>query len=90
MGRITPSFRQRYMETIRVLRKETLSMNEKRKNRKVLGNIIMEYWERDYAAMSNSESVSTLDILNLMASIATKREIEKLKERLTRLEGIIH
>jgi benzoyl-CoA reductase/2-hydroxyglutaryl-CoA dehydratase subunit BcrC/BadD/HgdB len=86
MGRITPSFRQRYIGTIKMLKKKISPIIKQRRNGKILSNIIMEYWERDYAAMSNAESVSTLDILNLVACIATKREVERLKEKLKKLE----
>ncbi len=86
MGRITPTFRQTYQELLEKLRKNYVAMLRDPRHREAFESLLMEAWDREHAAMSNSELPLVLDALNLTANIHNKSEVEELKERLARLE----
>ena len=82
MGRITPSFRQRYEETIRELRngfQKTLLDKELSDSFDLL---LREAWGPEQAAMNNSNIPLVIDALNITANIHNRKIIGSLKRRL--------
>ena len=100
MGRITPSFRQLYEETISELRTELQAALVDLSHKSAFDLLLKEAWNPEQAAMGNSTLPTVSDKLNVMASIHNRkliavlskglkekdREIEELKQRLSSLE----
>ena len=73
MGRITPSFRQLYEETIAELRSELQSAMVDLGHKSAFDLILKEAWNREQAAMGNSTLPTVCDKLNLVASIHNRK-----------------
>jgi len=100
MGRITPSFRQLYEETISELRTELQAALVDLSHKNAFDLLLKEAWNPEQAAMGNSTLPTVSDKLNVMASIHNRkliavltkglkekdREIEELKQRVSSLE----
>src|SRR5215216_533817 len=100
MGRITPSFRQLYEETISELRTELQAALVDLGHKSAFDLLLKEAWNPEQAAMGNSTLPTVSDKLNVMASIHNRkllanltkglkekdREIEELKNRVSSLE----
>jgi hypothetical protein len=100
MGRITPSFRQLYEETISELRTELQAALVDLSHKSAFDLLLKEAWNPEQAAMGNSTLPTVSDKLNVMASIHNRkliavltkglkekdREIEELKQRASSLE----
>jgi hypothetical protein len=100
MGRITPSFRQLYEETMSELRTELQAALVDLSHKSAFDLLLKEAWNPEQAAMGNSTLPTVSDKLNVMASIhnrkliavltkgmkAKDREIEELKQRVSSLE----
>jgi TolA-binding protein len=100
MGRITPSFRQLYEETILELRTELQAALVDLSHKNAFDLLLKEAWNPEQAAMGNSTLPTVSDKLNVMASIHNRkliavltkglkekdREIEELKQRVSSLE----
>jgi hypothetical protein len=100
MGRITPSFRQLYEETISELRTELQAALVDLNHKSAFDLLLKEAWNPEQAAMGNSTLPTVSDKLNVMASIHNRkliavltkglkdkdREIEELKHRVSSLE----
>ena len=100
MGRITPSFRQLYEETISELRTELQAALVDLSHKSAFDLLLKEAWNPEQAAMGNSTLPTVSDKLNVMASIHNRkliavltkglkekdREIEELKLRVSSLE----
>ena len=100
MGRITPSFRQLYEETISELRTELQAALVDLSHKSAFDLLLKEAWNPEQAAMGNSTLPTVSDKLNVMASIHNRkliavltkglkekdREIEELKQRISSLE----
>ena len=100
MGRITPSFRQLYEETISELRTELHAALVDLSHKNAFDLLLKEAWNPEQAAMGNSTLPTVSDKLNVMASIHNRkliavltkglkekdREIEELKQRVSSLE----
>jgi hypothetical protein len=100
MGRITPSFRQLYEETISELRMELQAALVDLSHKSAFDLLLKEAWNPEQAAMGNSTLPTISDKLNVMASIHNRkliavltkglkekdREIEELKQRVSSLE----
>ncbi|MFZ0224416.1 MAG: hypothetical protein WAM42_22265 [Candidatus Nitrosopolaris sp.] len=100
MGRITPSFRQLYEETISELKMELQAALVDLGHKSAFDLLLAEAWNPEQAAMGNSTLPTICDKLNVMASIhnrklvaALRREldkrdstIDKFEERITSLE----
>jgi hypothetical protein len=100
MGRITPSFRQLYEETISELKMELQAALVDLGHKSAFDLLLKEAWNSEQAAMGNSTLPTVCDKLNIMASIhnrkliaAIVREskegdsiIEKFEERIASLE----
>src|ERR671912_1888393 len=100
MGRITPSFRQLYEETISDLRTELQAALVDLNHKSAFDLLLREAWNPEQAAMGNSTLPTVSDKLNVMASIHNRkliailtkglkekdREIQQLKQQVTSLE----
>ena len=100
MGRITPSFRQLYEETISELRTELQAALVDLSHKSAFDLLLKEAWNPEQAAMGNSTLPTVSDKLNVMASIHNRkliavlskglkekdREVEELKPRVSSLE----
>jgi hypothetical protein len=100
MGRITPSFRQLYEETVSELRTELQAALVDLSHKSAFDLLLKEAWNPEQAAMGNSILPTVSDKLNVMASIHNRkliavltkglkekdREIEELKQRVSLLE----
>jgi hypothetical protein len=100
MGRITPSFRQLYEETISELRTELQAALVDLSHKNAFDLLLKEAWNPEQAAMGNSTLPTVSDKLNVMASINNRkliavltkglkekdREIEELKQKVSLLE----
>src|SRR5919108_4610529 len=104
MGRITPSFRQLYEETISELRTELQAALVDLSHKNAFDLLLKEAWNPEQAAMGNSTLPTVSDKLNVMASIHNRkliavltkglkekdREIEELKRQVSSLEDRIN
>jgi hypothetical protein len=100
MGRITPSFRQLYEETISDMRTELQAALVDLNHKSAFDLLLKEAWNPEQAAMGNSTLPTVSDKLNVMASIHNRkliailtkglkekdREIEELKRQVSLLE----
>src|ERR671923_1613225 len=104
IGRITPSFRQLYEETISELRTELQAALVDLGHKAAFDLLLKEAWNPEQAAMGNSTLPTVSDKLNVMASIHNRkliavltkglkekdREIEELKRQVSSLEDRIN
>jgi hypothetical protein len=92
MGRITPSFRQLYEETISELRSELQSAMVDLGHKSAFDLILRDGWSREQAAMGNSTLPTVCDKLNLIASVHNRKLIaimaREIKEKDTKLNQI--
>jgi hypothetical protein len=82
MGRITPPFRQKYQELTDMLRRNYAGLLRDSGNREAFELLIGEAWDREHAAMGNSDIPLVLDALNLTANVHNQKEIQHLKAEL--------
>jgi hypothetical protein len=104
MGRITPSFRQLYEETISEMRTELQAALVDLNHKSAFDLLLKEAWNPEQAAMGNSTLPTVSDKLNVMASIHNRkliailtkglkdkdREIAELKQQVVSLEDKIN
>ena len=104
MGRITPSFRQLYEETISEMRTELQAALVDLNHKSAFDLLLKEAWNPEQAAMGNSTLPTVSDKLNVMASIHNRkliavlakalkekdRELEELKQQVTSLEDRVN
>src|SRR5919112_5829554 len=104
MGRITPSFRQLYEETISEMRTELQAALVDLNHKSAFDLLLKEAWNPEQAAMGNSTLPTVSDKLNVMASIHNRkliailtkgvkekdREIVELKQQVTSLEDKVY
>jgi hypothetical protein len=94
MGRITPSFRQLYEETISELKMELQAALVDLGHKSAFDLLLKEAWNSEQAAMGNSTLPTVCDKLNIMAAAAglvrefNERDsiIGKFEERIVSLE----
>jgi hypothetical protein len=82
MGRITPSFRQLYEETISELRTELQAALVDLSHKSAFDLLLKEAWNPEQAAMGNSTLPTVSDKLNVMASIHNRKLIAVLSREL--------
>jgi hypothetical protein len=94
MGRITPSFRQLYEETIAELKSELQSAMVDLGHKSAFDLILRDAWNREQAAMGNSTLPTVCDKLNLVASIHNRkltvsmtRELKEKDEKIKQLSN---
>jgi hypothetical protein len=104
VGRITPSFRQLYEETISELRTELQAALVDLGHKSAFDLLLKEAWNPEQAAMGNSTLPTVSDKLNMMGSIHNRkliavltkglkekdREIAELKQQVYSLETKIN
>jgi hypothetical protein len=104
MGRITPSFRQLYEETISELKTELQAALVDLGHKSAFDLLLKEAWNPEQAAMGNSTLPTVSDKLNVMASIHNRKllailtkslkekdnEIQELKQQVSSLEDKIN
>jgi hypothetical protein len=104
LGRITPSFRQLYEETISELKTELQAALVDLNHKGAFDLLLKEAWNPEQAAMGNSTLPTVSDKLNVMASIHNRkliailtkslkekdREIEELKQQVSSLEDKVN
>lgn len=92
MGRVTPPFRQLYQELLERLRRNYVPLLRDPGHRRGFEALLSEAWDREHAAMGNSETPLVLDALNLTANIHNSGAIAELRaallERENRLEAL--
>jgi hypothetical protein len=90
MGRITPSFRQLYEETIAELKSELQAAMVDLGHKTAFDLILRDAWSREQAAMGNSTTVC--DKLNLIASVHNRKltsiMARELKEKDSQLKQL--
>jgi len=103
MGRITPSFRQLYEETVAELKSELQAAMVDLGHKSAFDLILRDAWNREQAAMGNSTLPTVCDKLNLIASIHNRKltatmakelkekdlKIEQLSDRIVELENTV-
>jgi hypothetical protein len=101
MGRITPSFRQLYEDTLSELKIELQAALVDLGHKKGFDLLLKEAWNPEQAAMGNSTLPTVCDKLSIMASIHNRKLImglvnelkskdlilEKLEEKIISLEN---
>jgi hypothetical protein len=103
MGRITPSFRQLYEETIAELKSELQAAMVDLGHKSAFDLILKDAWNREQAAMGNSTLPTVCDKLNLLASVHNRKltaaiskemrekdvKIKQLSDRIVELENTV-
>jgi len=89
MGRITPSFRQLYEETISELKMELQAALVDLGHKSAFDLLLKEAWNSEQAAMGNSTLPTVCDKLNIMASIHNRKLIAALSRELNERDSII-
>jgi RecA/RadA recombinase len=89
MGRITPSFRQRYEETIGELKTNYQNSLIDLGHKQAFDLLLKEAWGSEQAAMGNSNLPTVVDALNITANIYNRKTIESLKRRLEEKEKTV-
>lgn len=89
MGRITPSFRQLYEETISELKMELQAALIDLGHKSAFDSLLKEAWNPEQAAMGNSTLPTVCDKLNVMAAIHNRKLIATLTRELNQRDSII-
>lgn len=89
MGRITPSFRQRYGVTIDELKAGFQNSLIDLGHREAFDILLKEAWSMEQVAMGNSNLPTVLDALNITGNVHNRKIIESLLRRLKEKEKII-
>jgi hypothetical protein len=89
MGRLTPSFRQLYEETISDLKLELQAALVDLDHKSAFDLLLKEAWNPEQAAMGNSTLPTVCDKLNVMASIHNRKLIAALTRELNQKDVII-
>ena len=89
MGRITPSFRQLYEETLSELKMELQAALVDLGHKSAFDLLLKEAWNPEQAAMGNSALPTICDKLNLMASVHNRKLIATLSRELNQRDSII-
>src|SRR5712691_6726949 len=88
MGRITPSFRQLYEETISELKMELQAALVDLGHKSAFDLLLKEAWNSEQAALGNSTLPTICDKLNIMASIHNRKLIAGLLRELNGRDSI--
>src|SRR5438128_4426081 len=89
MGRLTPSFRQLYEETISELKTELQAALVDLGHKNAFDLLLKEAWNSEQAAMGNSTLPTVCDKLNIMASIHNRKLLAALARELNERGSII-
>ena len=88
MGRVTPSFRQLYEETISELKTELQAALVDLGHKNAFDLLLKEAWNSEQAAMGNSTLPTVCDKLNILASIHNRKLIAWLMRELNERDSI--
>src|SRR5207249_4609400 len=89
MGRITPTFRQLYEETISEMRSDLQAALVDLGHKNAFDLLLKEAWNPEQAAMGNSTLPTVIDKLNIMASNHNRKMIAALLRELKEKDSII-
>jgi len=89
MGRITPTFRQLYEETISELRTELQAALVDLGHKNAFDLLVKEAWNPEQAAMGNSTLPTVCDKLNVMAAVHVRKLIAALARQLKERDAMI-
>jgi hypothetical protein len=89
MGRISPTFRQIYEETISGLKTELQAALVDLGHKSAFDLLLKEAWNPEQAAMGNSTLPTVCDKLNVMAAIHNRKLIASLVRELREKDEII-
>lgn len=89
MGRITPSARQLYQETVDDLRRQYRSALIDSSHREAFDLLLKDAWEAEQAAMANANLPVVIDRLNLTANVHNRKLLESLNRELQKHETLI-
>lgn len=89
MGRITPSFRLLYEETISELKMELQAALVDLGHKRAFDLLLKEVWNPEQAAMGNSTLATICDKMNIMASIHNRKLIAGLTRELNQRDALI-
>jgi hypothetical protein len=89
MGRITPTFRQIYEETISGLKTELQAALVDLGHKSAFDLLLKEAWNPEQAAMGNSSLPTVCDKLNIMAAIHNRKLVAALVRELREKDEII-
>ena len=89
MGRIIPTFRQLYEETISDLKMELQGALVDLGHKNALDLLLKEAWNPEQAAMGNSTLPTVCDKLNIMAAIHDRKLIAAIMRELKERDSII-
>src|SRR5205823_14605461 len=89
MGRITPTCRQLYEDTISDLKTELQAALIDLGHKNAFDLLLKEAWNPEQAAMGNSTLPTVIDKLNVMASIHNRKMIAALVRELKEKDSII-
>jgi hypothetical protein len=89
VGRITPSFRQLYEETISELKMELQAALVDLGHKNAFDLLLKEAWNSEQAAMGNSTLPTVCDKLNILASIHNRKLIAVLVRELNERDSIL-
>lgn len=89
MGRITPSARTLYEETIDELKSKYQSSLVDSGHRQAFDLLLKQAWETEQAAMANSNIPVVIDRLNLTSNLHNRKLIEALAKKVEEKERTI-
>jgi hypothetical protein len=89
MGRLTPTFRQLYEETISDLKTELQAALVDLGHKNAFDLLLKEAWNPEQAAMGNSTLPTVCDKLNIMAAIHNRKLIAAILRELRERDSII-
>jgi hypothetical protein len=89
MGRLSPSFRQLYEETISELKMELQAALVDLGHKSAFDLLLKEAWNPEQAAMGNSTLPTVCDKLNVMASIHNRKLIAALAREINEKDLVI-
>ncbi len=89
MGRITPTFRQLYEETVSELKMELQAALVDLGHKNAFDLLLKEAWNPEQAAIGNSTLPTVCDKLNIMAAIHNRKLIAVLVRELHQRDSVI-
>jgi hypothetical protein len=89
MGRITPTFRQIYEETVSGLKTELQAALVDLGHKSAFDLLLKEAWNPEQAAMGNSSLPTVCDKLNIMAAIHNRKLVAALVRDLREKDEVI-
>jgi polyhydroxyalkanoate synthesis regulator phasin len=89
LGRITPSPRKIYEETVEELKSRYRSSLVDQGHRRAFDLLLKHAWEAEQAAMANSSIPTAVDRLNLTSNLHNRKLVEELEKRVEAMEKAV-